>query len=176
MTNVLPQSRLQELSREARAKFMLTGSLVLATAAVAGIVALAPAFFVVYFSRAANSGELNAALDTETQRREDQQAAARTRVLLQEVSMLEKRETPASEAIAAAYALKPSGVTVGGVAYTKGDSGTITLVGVAKSRDEVSLYRDALSKDKRFATVSVPVSALVGALEGTFTITLTGRF
>lgn len=176
MTNVLPPEKLQQLRSGVRAKFVMTAALVLAVAAIAGLIALAPAFFVVYFSKIKSPAELSTQGDAEMQRRADQEIAARTRALLKEVATLTKKPISPSEAITAAYSLSPKGVTVGGAAYTKGEPGTITLVGVAKSRDEVSAFRDALEGDDRFVTVSVPVAALVGVLEGNFTITLTGKF
>ncbi len=177
MTNVLPHNELLRMAQRARAKFVLTGALVCAAAALAGIVALSPAFFVVYFSRAASTEVSGAvAQDQELQRKTDREAAGRVRVLLQEIAFVTKKHMSASDAIAGAYSLRPTGVTIGGVAYSEGEPGTITLVGSAKTRDDVSAFRDALARDTRFEHVSVPVAALVGALEGNFTITLTGKF
>lgn len=177
MTNVLPHDELVRMARSARAKFILTGALVCAGAAFAGIVALSPAFFVVYFARVASpEGSGAVATEQEMQRKADQEAAGRIRVLLQEIASATTKHMSASDAIAGAYTLRPAGITIGGVAYTAGTPGTITLVGSAKTREDVSAFRDALARDARFEHVSVPVAALVGALEGNFTITLTGKF
>ncbi|MBI5456264.1 PilN domain-containing protein [Candidatus Kaiserbacteria bacterium] len=175
MTNLLPPEDTKQLVRTAKAKFLYTGSFVIAAAAIAGIVALSPSFFLAYFSKA-DSGAETVPSGEEAQRRQDQEASSRVRALLAEISSVTEEKMPISEAIESAYVLRPPGVTIGAVAYAGGKPGTITLAGSAKSRENVSAFRDALAKSGSFENVSVPVGALVGALEGGFTITLTGNF
>ncbi|TSC87038.1 MAG: hypothetical protein G01um10148_143 [Parcubacteria group bacterium Gr01-1014_8] len=176
MSNILPPEALARIRSSLWVKFILATGLVLSGAAVAGIISLMPAFFLVYFPHVAPAEGPASSTENETQRRADQDTAMRIRTLLTEVTVITDKKVSPVEMIAEAYALKPAGVTVGGATYTKGTPNTITLVGVAKTRDDVGAFRDVLAKDARFEKVSVPVAALVGALEGNFTITISGQF
>lgn len=177
MSNVLPFENVVRLKRVMRAKFVLTGALIIAASAIAGLVALAPSFFVIYFPGAAIEQNAQAGVSgQDAKRREDGETTSRIRILLSELSSLTAASTPVSELVESVYQARPAGVTIGGIAYARGMPSTITIVGEARSRDDVSAFRNVLAEDKRYEKVSVPVAALVGALAGNFTITLSGQF
>lgn len=177
MSNVLPSEKLAHNRAEVRAKLVLTTGLVLSAAAIAGILSLMPAFFLAYFPRVPSvDGAAVAGTENEAQRRADQETAMRIRTLLSEVTAITTGKPSPADIIAEAYAQKPLGITFAGATYTKGEPSTITILGFGKTRDDVSAYRDLLAEDPRFQKVSVPVAALVGALDGNFTITISGQF
>ncbi len=60
--------------------------------------------------------------------------------------------------------------------YQSGEQGQIVIAGTASAREPVNDFRSALMATGLFDGVSVPVAALVGALEGNFSMTLTGKF
>jgi hypothetical protein len=78
--------------------------------------------------------------------------------------------------VADVVAKRPKGVTLSRIVYTAGTPATLELTGAATQREQVSAYRALLASDSRFASVSVPINALLGADNGNFTITMTGRF
>jgi Tfp pilus assembly protein PilN len=78
--------------------------------------------------------------------------------------------------ISKVYALRPSGVEIETIRYTAGSPATLVVTGVSDAREPVNDYRTKLVSDGSFENVSVPVAALVGALDGRFTMTLTGSF
>ena len=81
-----------------------------------------------------------------------------------------------SDAILAALALRPSGVSVDHITYSKTKTATILLSGSSKTGDRVNAYQGALAANALFSGVSVPVGALAGVDNGHFSITLIGAF
>jgi hypothetical protein len=78
--------------------------------------------------------------------------------------------------VADVVAKRPKGVTLSRIVYTAGTPATLELTGAATQREQVSAYRALLASDSRFASVNVPINALLGADNGNFTITISGRF
>ena len=62
------------------------------------------------------------------------------------------------------------------ITYTAGSPSSLMLVGSADTTGGISAYRAALAADAAFASVSVPVGALVGTEGGRFSVTLSGTF
>jgi Tfp pilus assembly protein PilN len=74
---------------------------------------------------------------------------------------------------------RPRGAHLDSIIYTEAaysGQGEIVLAGTSGGREDVNAYRIALEGDDHFTNVSVPVSALAGARDGHFSITLTGAF
>ena len=176
--NLLPPHAKEVLSQTIRARFLLTGSLIIGGAALIGILALIPALYVAGLPQAELSREQAQVSSTSesTQAKTDRESITHARTLLVELAALSQSKKSASDTIAGIYALRPSGVIISNVVYAAGKVGTIALSGNAPNRDVINAYRTALSESGHFDSVSVPVAALVGALEGRFTITLTGAF
>lgn len=174
MSNILPLSYRTKVMHAARARFILVGAGVLSVAAAIAILALLPAFLSVYLPRVALS-------NTPPSKDAEQTAAARgavssTRTLINELKPLTQDKTSYSQIVGVIFDLVPSGVTINNIQYTAGKPGTITVSGTTARRENISIYREALARDKRFDNVTVPVAALVGILAGNFTVTLTGTF
>lgn len=177
MTNVLPSEAREHMMRIMRARFILTGSLVVAGTACIAILAILPAFLSVYVPDSyVDPASTGAASDSEVQVKLDREAIARTKVLLTELAPLARDTASASAVISAVYNLRPSGITIDRISYRPGAPGTMSITGTTVNRESVSAYREKLARDGRFENVTVPVAALVGTLAGSFTITLSGTF
>jgi hypothetical protein len=149
---------------------MVVGASMLAAGAIIAILSIMPAYISVRIARAAveadareNGGAASA----------DQEAAVRTQGLMTHLTPIANATTSPVSALAIALAEKPAGLSITSITYSS-DKSTITLTGTATRREAVSTLRDTLDATKRFASVTVPVAALVGTQEGRFTITLTG--
>lgn len=80
------------------------------------------------------------------------------------------------DVVGSALSMRPAGVKVTRIMYVAGDGeGRITFIGSAP-REQVSAYRDALTKSGLFSGVAVPVGALVGSEGGGFSIVMIGAF
>ena len=172
MSNVLPLEKKQELLKRFRARCIMVLALTLLVGAGIASASLIPAFVSV---RVAESS-VAAAPSAESGARDDQAKLVRAQTivgaLMPLVSLTSTHSTP-SETFSFAIGLKPAGISVTGISYSKG---SLMLTGVSNSRDAVNAYREALEESKHFSAVNVPVAALVGAQEGRFTVTLSGAF
>lgn len=169
MANVLPPEKKKILAARLRARFIFTTAVVLCAGALVAALALVPAFVSVRIA-------LSSLPESEVSEtaRDDQAKGARAAALVAALGPISHATSSAPvESVTAALALKPAGMSISGVRYSKGK---IELSGVAANRAAVSVFRDALEADARFTTVAVPVAALVGTQEGRFTITLSGAF
>lgn len=138
--------------------------------ALVASLALVPAFISMQVGKATLQKKQN---DLSEAAREDQAKQTRTLALLSVLTPLTAATSSPSALLSFALGLKPNGISITSVAYTKKE---IVLSGVSNNRLAVNDFRDALQNSGRFASVAIPVSALVGAQEGRFTVTLTGAF
>lgn len=152
-----------------RARFVFTASLVLCIAAVIASLSLFPSLISVRIARAS----LPAQAEISESARDDQTQNARALALVAALSPLANATSSPAEVLFAALGERPAGMSITAMSYSKGK---IELSGVATNREAVSVMRDALEKDGRFSSVTVPVAAIVGTQEGRFTMTLTGDF
>jgi len=109
---------------------------------------------------------------------DDAISIARSQMLVTQLAPLLAGSSSPSTIIMRALGERPSGVAITHISYKAADqssTGEIQLVGTA-SRERVAAYRDALTADHTFNSVSVPVGALVGADGGHFSITIDGNF
>ncbi len=155
-----------------RARFILAGAIVALVAAALSFLLLLPSYFVL----AAKSPASSAVSITTGQEASDTAAIITTKALLSELAPIAAASTTATDAIAAALSLRPTGVSVDQITYVSGSPSSLMLVGTAATTLGISAYRDALVADPLFSSVSVPVGALVGTEGGRFSITLSGIF
>jgi len=173
MTNVLPSNDMQAVLRTARARFLLVGGIAFACAGFGSCLALIPALFMV----AAPEDGVPQRPEVAQQEVAHREAISHTRAMLAELAPLAKERRSFHEALTTALTAQPDEVEIASVAYRSSDTGgVIVLTGTASGRESVNAYREALSDSGAFESVSVPVAALVGALAGNFTITLSGAF
>lgn len=169
MANVLPPEEKKRLVREVRSRVLLTFALVLLVGALVAIACIIPALISVQFaiSDIPDDAELSQVA------RDDQAKHARALALVTALNPIVLATTTPSRSLAAALAVKPAGVSVTSITYSRGE---IRLSGVSRNRQAVNDFREALEADRRFTSVSVPVAALIGSQDGRFTITLSGLF
>lgn len=108
--------------------------------------------------------------------RSERDEIMRTQALLDSISPIIFATSSPTDTISAALALRPSGVRIDRISFADTDNGSITLSGISPGRDNINLYKEALTKSGLFKSVSVPVGTLVGADDGKFIITLSGTF
>lgn len=170
MANVLPPEIQDRTTRYENARLMIAGSVVAVIAAALSVLAFVPAYMAVQIEgdssaendvpRAAHIQSLTAEL-------------AGAQAVVNSVAPIVSATTTPSAALAAALALKPPTVSIDQIVYSPG---VITLSGVARTDADIDAYRAAVAQDPRFTGVTVPVSALLGASGGSFSMQLSGAF
>lgn len=172
MANVLPLEEKKRLDQSFRARYIGLGSLVLILAALVAILAMVPSFFAIRFARASLAPiETSARASSD-----DQKQANRAQALLGALKPQLAATSSPTSALTRALAVRPAGISITQISYSRGEPSKIVLTGTSASRDAINRFRGALEKDGAFSSVSIPVSALVGVQEGKFTATLTGNF
>lgn len=170
MTNLLPQKERTAIAWDMVHRQLLAASLLLLGAAAVTLLALAPALLVFKFGSAGSSAA--AAL---AKKNADTSAIAETQALLTQVVPTVGTSSPTT-AIMAALTLREKGITIDHITFSVGNPSSLILSGSASVKDSVNSYRAILAADGHFSSVTVPVSALVGADSGKFTMTLAGIF
>ena len=169
MSNVLPEEAKKKLYRSMRMRFVLMLALVLALCALIAAAALAPVFVSIRIAQAS----VQRAQDTSGVSHDDQAKVAHAQVYVDALSPMIGATSSPSYILSVAIGLKPTAISITSMSYARG---TIVLNGTSRSREAVSVFRDALQANPRFTTVAVPVAALVGVQEGRFTMTLSGAY
>jgi hypothetical protein len=167
MANVLPPSFKKTTWRIQRARFVIVLSIVLGVLVVIALIALAPSYLALEFAAPQT-------IDVpEVERRDpaDAIAISRAHSLVTQLSSVISATSSPTELFARVLAVRPAGISVDSISYSETDS-RISLSGTG-TREAISAYRDILSEDQFFSSVSVPVGALVGASNGRFSITIT---
>lgn len=167
MTNLLPLPEQKAVWGTYRARFALVLALVLFALALTALLALAPSYLALEI--AAPPAPTQAATTTTPS---ESTSVSRAQILIELLGPLGSATSSPATAIEGALRDRPQGISVTHIVYTTAKPSSIELVGTG-SRDAVSAYQGALSKDTLFSAVSVPVSALVGSVDGHFTLTLT---
>lgn len=175
MSNLLPRETLQAVRSTHRARFVLVGSLVGIICGVIALLALAPAYAVVTGERAASN---DAAQDTSLESSTDRADVTRARELVKEFLPVATATTSVLTILDEVLAGRPAGIVITSMSVRRGNPGEIVLNGTAPSRNEINAYREVLSKNTRFESVSVPVpiGILTSSQGGAFSATLTGSF
>jgi hypothetical protein len=170
MTNVLPLDAQKDLWRIHRSRFIAAGALVCLSLAIAAAAGLVPSFAALESqapSPATVASAKTAAEDLKLLKKAQLEMSAAA-------PFLEKNSHPV-EVLQKVIALRPKGVSIDGLKFSAGMPGQIVVEGAA-SREQLSAFKTALLSDTTFATVSVPVGALVGNDGSRYSITLTGSF
>ncbi len=151
-----------------RARFVVVLSVLLSTLPLLAALLIVPSYLALRISAPPQQSAPAAGKEGASG---DVAAIARTQAIVLALTPLLAATTSPSSVIAAALSDRPVGVVIGQITYAA-DVGQLTLTGTAP-RGAINVYRDALTADKRFSSVSVPVSDLVGTEDGRFSITLT---
>ena len=175
MSNLLPRETLRTVSNAHRARFILVGSMVAIVCGVIAFLALAPTYAIVRGERTASEDLIDASsLEAATDREE----VTRARELVKELLPVASSTTPILSLLDQVLSARPTGIGITHISVRRGSPGEIVLNGIAPSRDEINAYREALSKNSHFESVSVPVpiGILTGFGVGAFNATLVGTF
>lgn len=172
MSNLLPPRALSIVLSRTRARFIIIGALALTICCATVALFLLPAYFHAVYGDPGSTQDVD---EKAAERENERRSVDAVRALLG-VSPLGKKDVTLHEALRAALDALPQGISVSSITYRAGPPGELVLTGSAGNRAGVNAYREALDRIELYDTVSVPVSALVGALEGNFTISLVGKF
>ena len=173
MANILPPERLKLLKKRKRARLLFAFGIVASIAGVIALIALLPSYLAVQLGPHAPSAGNNIKSASSTLAVSE----AQNLVTVLRPIMSTTTTSTSVEAVQAAVSLKPLGVIVDRIEYSRSTGmGSIVLGGEAKSASDIDAYRTRLLKDNHFTQVNVPVSVLAGTSNGRFAITLTGRF
>lgn len=168
MSNLLPvEMRSSAWSAVRTRLLLLCGATLIATALLA-LLALAPSALVL--SGIDRGGEERAGT-----RAEDAQALVDAQSVVIQIKAWLSTTTPARTAREIVMR-RPAGMAIEHISYSGGTTGTLSFSGSAKARDDINAFRAQLAADPRFAQVSVPIDALVGAQGEGFTMTVSGAF
>ncbi len=166
------------MRRDARARFLIAGSLITLIAAAMTFAAFMPAYLTLSNSvRAESQGPTPISA---SQQAADQLEIKHVNALTHVLSSLVSASSSPTTAIEDAIAARPAEVYLDQILYVAGNPGSLLLHGSTypdgDSDTEINNYRTALSAEPPFTSVSVPVGALVGTEGGKFTITILGKF
>ncbi|MEY4747253.1 MAG: hypothetical protein RLZZ416_302 [Candidatus Parcubacteria bacterium] len=170
MSNVLPLIEAKSTWSTYRSRLVLLGALVILVLAILALLSLLPSYLALRVDESAAPAK---SADIAT--KDDQDAIAHAQALLALLSPY-ATTTDVTEAVRRAITARPKGVAIDRISYARGAESVIIVNGSAFSRENIKAYRAALSTEKLFKTVSVPISDLAGSGSGTFSVTLRGNF
>lgn len=153
-----------------RARFLIATSLVFLALSGLAALALVPSFLALEL---AAPPVADAGAHSGTNTPSDIATISRTQALAAALGTVFSATSSPSRVIIAALSARPPSVTVQHITYVASPA-QITFNGSA-SRDSISAYRDALTKNSIFTSVSIPVDSLIGT-SNNFTMTLEGNF
>lgn len=173
MSNILPHEAKKAVWRMYRLRFIIAGSLVALLAAGLCALSLLPSYLALHAAdveSTASTTSSKVASDT------DRAAIAFVRTTLTSLAPLVAATTTPTDAITQALSLRPSTILIDHITYAGGNPSTIMIIGSAATREAINGYRQALSADPHFTTVSIPIGDLTGAPGARFSLTLSGAF
>lgn len=174
MANLLPIPATKQNMFDHEARFAAAGAAAFLSFGLVAIIVLMPSYVAVSSTEAATSTDPTLV----EQAKQDEATIARTQALVEQ--FLPAAQRPGKEAaIATALVLRPKGVRIQAITYSAGMPGQgslLQLSGTAEANEEIEAYRKLLAAAGPFASVNIPVTALVGTTRGEFTVTLTGTF
>lgn len=169
MSNVLPTEDKKAVWKLYRMNFVFAGALVALASALLCAALLAPSFFALLLSG------VHADVKKGERDNTNRTMLIQTQALLGAVASFSLSTSTPSRQIEVALSVKPSGIVVHHITYTSADEATLIVSGTATSNTDIKAYQDALRTLLPLAKISVPVSALAGADNGEFAITITSK-
>jgi hypothetical protein len=162
---------MREVARAHRAYFLLATALFLSGTGIVAGVMLLPSYLIVERYQSSLEERI-AVLSAPAADSADKELIKHIQARIDQLTPLIDATSTPSEAIEAALALRPAGISIDRINYSVGKVGTLLLSGSSSAGDQVSLYQRALAGSDDFAGVSVPVGALAGVGDGRFNITI----
>lgn len=173
MANLLPPAVQRNVQSFYRSRFIFTGALVALACGVVALLALLPVYAMV--RGASTEGDSTPATQTLPES-SDRVDLARARLMLKDLRPVASSTTSILSILEEIFEARPSGTTVSGISLMRGEEGEIVVGGTSSSRDGINAYREALAKNSRFTSVTVPIGVLAGTVGSRFTVTLKGNF
>ena len=174
MANVIPNEIRLDLESHARARYIVVGAIMALLCAAVAFLLLLPSYLALTI-RSNESGS-SSQMIASAQQQSDATALKHATALLNVLSPIVLASSTPTAVIGDVLSVRPAGVRITQIIYHAGSPASLMLTGSADSSGEIGAYRDKLSADPRFLSVSVPVGALVGTDGGRFSITLSGTF
>mgnify|MGYP003396018140 CR=1 FL=1 len=172
MANVLPPESQKKIWAMYRSRLVLVTALVLLLLASVAAAALIPSYVALHVAME-DATDVGVEIESE---RESAVTLEHSQALIRELMPVITATSSPVEVVVSAIALKPAGMRITRVMYASGTGeGRITFIGTG-TREQVSAYKDILTKSGNFTGVAVPVGALVGSEGGGFSIVLAGQF
>lgn len=177
LTNLLPQERQRALLRSYVLRLGVVALVLVTMLLCIAALLLAPTYVYLAKSSAAKETQL-AAIEATLSSADEKELSAQLTALSNDATILVAlgRAPSASGALRAALALPRPGVTLSGFSYLPAapkKPSTLTLSGIAATRDALRSYQLALSGAAFAKTADVPVSAYAKDSDIAFTITVT---
>lgn len=177
LTNLLPPERQRALSRIYLTRLSIVGAAFIIALTVASAVLLLPTYM--FLTQSAESKEkrlaaVNAALATSDETVLSERLAALTKDAAILATLADNPSV--GESIRAILSVPRSGITVSGFSYAferAAGSRTVSLTGVAATRDALWRYQLALEDAPSILSASLPVSAYAKDADISFTISVT---
>ncbi len=177
MSNILSSVERARVARIARDRLILCSSLMMSLVAFVALLAITPSLLTVAIPLMTSQGAVSSAeAESAALQEEGRSQASRTRSMVAVLAPFAEERASVNARITQLYALRPSGVSIETITYQSGVQGQISITGVSDAREPVNDFRTILMAEGGYESVSVPIAALVGALEGRFTMTLSGTF
>ena len=178
LTNLLPPERIRGLRQLYFFRLATVGMLVLTGVAVIHGVLLLPSYL--YLKEQVHAREsVLASLTASLQGSEEREVSARVTRLTEDAAYLARlAKTPAaSTAVSAILKVPHTGISMRGFTFTAGSEGkdaSMTVSGVASSRETLRRFEQALAAQPYITTTELPISAYAKESAIDFTVVLTG--
>ncbi len=171
MSNLIPDIAVRGPWPHLRTRTLLAAAIGILSVAAVTAAALVPTLIIYQVGGSVPGSRISGnASDTELVR-----SVADSQALLAQLAALGATSTPAA-VVADIVAKRPKDVAITHITFSRNVPQAIVISGKTARRDAVNEYRSALASDTRFSSVSVPINALVGTQDGSFSLTVTGTF
>lgn len=172
MANLLPPNGLKRARGFYRSRLIFTGSVMAIVCACIAILSLLPVYVIVSGADVPEDKDAEATL----QESADREDIAQARLLLKALQPTATTSISVLSIWQEIISARPAGTFITSLSLKRGEDGEIVIGGASLSREDVNSFREALSRNPRFRSVNLPLSALVGASGAPFDITLRGTF
>lgn len=182
MFNLLPEQEKKEILTEYRIRRLIIASIFLLVLGFIAVISLLPSYLL-SSAKVVEGKDSVAAIERSSIVAEEPALQSSLQVANVKLSAL----TPASanslaSVLDAIGAARSEHIRLNGILFTRGAPGagvatdTIQLSGVAKDRDSLSAFEDALKANPLFTSVDLPVSNFAKDQNEDFSLSLTGSF
>ena len=180
MFNLLPESEKRQIIDEYQTRRTVIGLIFLFVVGIISIVAIFPSF-VLSSAKIFEVGETIDNLKNSSIFKEEKELnSALSEANLKLIALRPpKSDVDVATLLRSIILVKGSGVRLIGFLYTPASGTTkskISIQGVAKSREDLAQFVDALKKDSQFTNTDLPVSSFTKNQNAEFTIDITGNF